>query len=357
MQSALRFAVTAVILLAIIGFMTMYTVRFTESAVVTTFGKADDSSVIRDPGLYFKLPYPINTVTRYDTRARYVEARPETRNTADDRQVIVTSFMTYQVIDPLKFYQAFSNAGSRPEKHYEAADDILRSKLRFALSQASKFRFEELFSVEGGTTGLSRLEAKVYEQLTTATPESPALEAYGLKATAVGISSIKLPESTSKAVFEAMAQRRLSIAQKATSRGAAEAEAIKSQAEADANKILAFAEGRAKAIRGLGQEEAAKYLAQQTADPELAIFLKNLEFMREAAAGKITLVLPQSLPGLQLLGFDALNGLAPGKIPAIIPGGSPRTGAEATPTPSSSEKDGKPIAASPEGSAGPEEKR
>lgn len=331
MQSALRYIVAGVIILAILGFMTMYTVRFTESAVVTTFGKADDSSVIRDPGLYFKLPYPINSVTRYDTRSRFVEARPETRNTSDDRQIIVTSFLTYRVVDPLKFYQAFSNSGSRTEKHFEAADEILRSKLRFALSEVSKFRFGDLFTT--GASGLAKLEEQVLAQLATKSGESPSLEEYGVKPLAVGISSIKLPESTSKAVFEAMAARRLRIATKSTSSGAAEAEAIKSEAEADAKKILAFAEGRAKAIRGLGDQEAAQYLQAQQQDPELAVFLKKLEFMREASAGKITLVLPQSMPGLELLRYDALESLPAGKIPKLPvpaapkPAGKPQSNA------------------------------
>ena len=70
MQAFLRFLITGLIILAILGFMTMYTVRFTETAVVTTFGKAGPESVITEPGLRLKMPYPIQSVTRYDVRAR-----------------------------------------------------------------------------------------------------------------------------------------------------------------------------------------------------------------------------------------------------------------------------------------------
>ena len=42
MQTAIRFIVSGLILLGIIGFMTTYTVRFTDSAVLSTFGKADE---------------------------------------------------------------------------------------------------------------------------------------------------------------------------------------------------------------------------------------------------------------------------------------------------------------------------
>ncbi len=200
----------------------------------------------------------------------------------------------------------------------------------FALSQVSKYRFDELFNTQGGESGLSKLEAQVFAQLVSSAPDSPSLKDYGIEPLVAGISSIKLPESASKAVFDAMAQRRLSIAAESTSTGAAEAEKIKSEATSDANKILTFAEGRARAIRGLGEAEAAQYLKKQAEDPELAIYLKNLEFMREAAAGKITLVLPQSLPGMGLFAFDALKGVPSGQVPGLAPMITPAAGKPST---------------------------
>ena len=85
------------------------TVRFTERAVVTTFGKAGESSVKTEPGLGFKWPYPIQSVTKYDTRQRYSETRSEALATADNRQIIVQSFIVWEVKDPLKFFQALNN--------------------------------------------------------------------------------------------------------------------------------------------------------------------------------------------------------------------------------------------------------
>lgn len=318
MQAALRFIVTALIILAILGFMTMYTVRFTEAAVVTTFGKADAESVIREPGLRFKLPYPLQSVTRYDTRSRFVEARPETRVTSDDHPIIVTAFLTYRVTDPLKFYQAFGSAGSREEKHFEQADTILQSKLRFSLNEVSRLRFNELLSADGRASGLATLEQRVLAQLTAKGDGTASPTDEGIEVGLVGISSIKLPEETSKEVFKRMAQERARRAEDYTSKGTAEAERIKSEAEADAAKILAFADGRAVAIRGQGDLEAKEYLAVQNADPALAVFLKNLEFMREATAGKVTLVLPQTLPGMGLFSLDALNNLPPGEVPRLV---------------------------------------
>src|SRR5690242_2525942 len=98
-----------------------YTVRFTETAVLTTFGKADDQAIKKNPGLYFKWPDPIQSVTKYDTRARFLQTQSETQQTADSRQLVVEAFCTWKVDNPLQFFKKFSNKGARPEDHYDGA--------------------------------------------------------------------------------------------------------------------------------------------------------------------------------------------------------------------------------------------
>ncbi|MFN0010321.1 MAG: protease modulator HflC [Phycisphaerales bacterium] len=319
---------TLAIVLAIVAFMTTYTVRFTESAVVTTFGKADDKSVVSEPGLRWRFPYPIQTVTKYETRTRFVESRPETLQTGDNRLIVVTSFITYRVGDPLRFYQAFSNAGSGAAAHFKQAEKALQDKLRFAMGgQMGRFKMDQLFTATGGPEspgGLPDLEKAILAQLDTGGGDSPALSSYGIVPIAVGISSIKMPEETSKAVFNRMSATRQRIAQEAVSKGNAESSRIRSEADSAAQKILAFAERRAKAIRGQGDLEAAQYFARQSTDPELAVFLKNLDFMREALAKNVTLVLPTNLPGLGLLNPDALSGVPRGQLPPFTLGGLSR---------------------------------
>ena len=333
MQSLLRYLVALAILLAIVAFMATYTVRFTETAVVATFGKATEQSVVKEPGLRLRWPYPVQSVTKYDTRTRYVESRPETLQTGDNRLIVVTSFLTYRVSDPLAFFKAFSGAGSGSPTHFRAAEKALQDKLRFAMGgQMGRFQMDKLFTtdpVAGGT--LPDLEKAILAQLDTGGGDSPALSSYGIAPIAVGISSIKLPEETTKAVFNRMSATRQRIAQEAVSKGNAESSRIRSEADSAAQKILAFAERRAKAIRGQGDLEAAQYFAKQNTDPELAVFLKNLDFMREALAKNVTLVLPTNLPGLGLLNPDALSNVPRGQLPKFDLGGiSPRPAKPAT---------------------------
>src|SRR5688500_4082532 len=123
-----------------------YTVRFTENAVLTTFGKAGENAQKTQPGLKFKWPDPIQSVTKYDTRSGFRQTQSETQQTADSRQLVVEAFCTWKVADPLLFFQRFSNAGDRSADHYRKAEEVLRGSLRSAMGETSKYRMDELFT-------------------------------------------------------------------------------------------------------------------------------------------------------------------------------------------------------------------
>jgi membrane protease subunit HflC len=313
MQRTLRILIAAIVVLAILAFMTTYTVRFTETAVVTTFGRADENSVKREPGLGFKWPYPIQSVTKYDTRARYTETRSETLATADSRQVIVQCYIVWQVNNPLDFFKAYGNAGAREADHVRQAEEALRARLRSALAETSHYKLTDLLSADAAGNGSSKLPELEQKVLTAVqgggTPS-------GISIATVGIHSLELPESATEAVFKSMEASRLRIAKAEVDRGLSEAAAIRAKAEGDAKIILDFAARQADVIRAQGQQEAAKYLALQKEDPDLAVFLQNLRFMREALSNKkTTLILPLSLPGFYLMDPTVREKLGQGIIP------------------------------------------
>ena len=73
-----RFLIIALIVLVFAAFLTTFTVRFNERAVTTTFGRADESSVIASPGLHFKIPF-VQRETKYDARTRIIQTDQETQ--------------------------------------------------------------------------------------------------------------------------------------------------------------------------------------------------------------------------------------------------------------------------------------
>jgi membrane protease subunit HflC len=315
-QAILRPVIVILFLAAIAAFTFTYTVRFTESAVVTTFGRAGEGAIQTEPGLKFKWPYPVQSVTKYDRRLRLLQTLSATQQTADDSQIVVEAFATWRVSDPLKFFQRFSNSGQRAVDHFRQAEAILRSTLSSAMGETSKYTMTELFNPVVGGSKLPELEARVLDAVTRGPEGGSTLDDYGIEVTIVGINRVVLPEETTSKVIERMGANRDRLAQELESQGTARATAIRAQANADARKIREFAQRRAAEIRARGEFEAQEYLAQQNTNAELAVFLQNLELMRDAMSKRFTLVLSASDYGLGLFSPDALSKLPAGTIPS-----------------------------------------
>ena len=314
MRSVLTLSITGLIVVAFLTFMMSYTVRFTESAVVTTFDRATDRSVVESEGLKFRWPYPIQRVTVYDTRARLLQTRSETQQTADNNQVIVEAFLTWRVSDPLRFYQRFGGAGPEEREHYRAAEQAILSMMRSAMAEVSAFPLSELFTTAQTGSRLGELEAAIMTRLTSSNQDGVSISDYGVEPVLVGISSVVLPEETTQQVFERMKATRQSLASEVRSQGEASAGAIRAEAESAARRIESFARRRAAEIRVRGDREANQWYAQLNEDPELAVFLEQLEFLRSFYAKRTTLVLPTSQPGMGIFDPDAIKNVG-GAIP------------------------------------------
>lgn len=321
MQRFLRPVLALLFVAAIVAFAFSYTVRFTERAVVTTFGRAGDGAIVTEPGLKFKWPYPIQSVTKYDTRVRVLQTRSQTQQTAEDSQVIVEAFAAWRVSDPLVFFQRFSNAGTRAEDHFAQAEDILKNILRSALGETSKYRLDELFNTDPSKSKFAELEQRVFDEVRggSGSDTDKGLADYGIEVAMVGINRVVLPEKTTEKVISRMGAVRNNLAGSLESQGDARATAIRAKADADSRKIRAFADRRAAEIRAKGESEAAEFLKQQDSEPELAIFLQQIELMRDAMAKRFTLVLSASDFGLGLFSPSALQALEPGELPVSLP--------------------------------------
>ncbi len=306
MRSTFLFLITALIVLGFVAFWSTYSVRFTEVAVVTTFGKAGDAAIRNangeESGIYLKWPYPVQSVTKYDTRVRVLQTRSETQLTRDQAQIVVESFLAWRIADPLVFFQRYSAQGPTARDHFRAAERTLESLLRSAMAEVSAYELKELFNPTPGASKLAELEAALLRRLASAGGEGRTLADFGVVPVQVGVSRVVLPQETTRAVYERMRAARESIAAEAQSQGESRASTIRSEAESAARRILAFADRRAQEIRNDGDREAARYLGSFAEDPDLAIFLKNLEFMRLGLGKRATLVLPTTDFGFRL--FD-----------------------------------------------------
>lgn len=319
MRRTIILVVGLVFAVALLSRAMTYTVRFTEAAVLTTFGSAGAGAEKTEPGLKFKWPDPIQSVTKYDKRARFLQTRSQTQQTADSKQLEVESFCTWRVKNPLKFFQRFSNAGDHASDHYKKAEEVLRGNLRSAIGEISKYRLNELFSTDTKSTKLAELESRVLGGLRSAAQDQAGgnLDDYGMEVVTVGINRIVLPEETTKAVFESMKAERKRLVTDLESRGVSAAQAITSTATQNATRIEKFTEALAADIRKKGDEEALEFVAKMNQSPELAVFLKSMDFIRDSMAKRMTLIFSTTMPGMELFSPNAMSGQKRAGVPGV----------------------------------------
>lgn len=277
MKKTVAIVVGLIVLVVLAIFSMTYSVAFNQVAIKSRFGKVDESSIVRESGLHFRLPFFADSVHLYDTRLQIVETPLENVLTKDGQQIVVKGFLLWRVeregTGPLEFYQSF--------KDTDDARAMLNPQLRDGLTVLSEYRFDDLL---GPGSQLEKAEASLLARMQNVASE-------GVQPVAAGISRIEFKGSTSSEVVRRMQARRDTLAENERARGTAEAQRIKADARAVSERILAFASQRAQEIRTRGEERAATYLKEMSKDEDLAIFLLWTDALEESLSRNTTYVI------------------------------------------------------------------
>ena len=293
MKHLLTLMIGIVIVLILITYMFTFQVRYDEVAVLTTFGKAiepkrdaqgnidkDNSGGVKvAPGLYFRLPWPIQSVEKYTTRLQLLDDQLEEQQTADGYSVIVKTYVTWRVDDPYQFFVTL--------KTYDESQKVLLQLLRDVRGVISRYRFDDMVNIDPSKQKIDEIQKASAEQLQNRLTEHK----YGIRIESLGIRKLVLPETVNAKVFERMKSQRQALAQNARSSGTATASTIRSEAKSAQDRILAFAERRAQAIRSQGDEEAAKYYEVFKQNQDFAIFLRQIDSMKKLLGHNTTYIL------------------------------------------------------------------
>ena len=274
-------------LLGVIAFLLLFTfqVRQSEVAVVTTFGKPSNS--IDQPGLYFRLPRPIQQVYRFDQRTMNFEDKFSQNLTGDGTLLMASVYVGWRISDAKQFFPKFAG-GSVP-----AAQRQLEEMLRSAKSVAiGKHNLADFVNVDPTQVKFEEIE----NMILTNVQSQLATHDYGISIEFLGLKRVGLPESVTQTVFDRMKSERLKYINEAQFEGEKRATEIKSTAERQAADLLANARATATIIQGDGQAEAAKNLSVFQQSPQLAVFLLELEAIKTSLNQKSTLILDETRP-------------------------------------------------------------
>src|ERR1700691_2119892 len=113
-QRWLRAVVGTLALAAIIFSATAVVVREGQAMLITRFGRPLRAAT--QPGLHWKLPWPIDQALLLDMRRRVYETGLTEMLTRDKKNIIARTFVVWRIGNPLAFTQAIGNQGGAEAK-------------------------------------------------------------------------------------------------------------------------------------------------------------------------------------------------------------------------------------------------
>ncbi|MDX1573361.1 MAG: protease modulator HflC [Methylophaga sp.] len=241
MQSRFNLFIFITVLVVITVSASVFFVDERERVILLKLGQIEHADY--EPGLHFKIPF-VNQVRRFDGRILSLDASPARYLTGEKKNVIVDSFILWRISDVAQYFRAM---GGDEENAKLRLSQIIKDGLRAEFGRRS---IQEVVSGDR--------DEMVAELMTEA---NETAEGFGIEIVNVRIKRIDLPQEVSASVFARMQAERDRVAKDLRSRGAEEAEKIRSDADRQRTVILAEARRQAESLRGDGDANATEIYA------------------------------------------------------------------------------------------------
>lgn len=267
-----------------------FTVDVTEYTIVTQFGAP--VKVIEEPGLFAKIPDPIQSLIRLDRRLQIFNGAETEFLTKDKKNILVQAYATWRISDPLQFFKSVRNGSGANLR----LADIMTSDLGAIIG---RYELVDMVTTQLGQTKLPALSEEATKLI------SGRVKPYGYEVTDVRLKMLNFPEANRKSVFQRMRAERQQIARQLRSEGTEESTKIRAAADAERTTLLSAAARDAEKLRGQGEAEAARiYSAAYGKDPQFYKFLRSLESYDKVINEGTTLILPSNSELLKYLNPD-----------------------------------------------------
>ena len=300
----LKIFLALVLILVVVYFGFTCTVREGSAAVVLRFGAP--RAEITEPGLYFKLPWPFESVYTYDSRTQYLESNSLETTTKDNRNIILQSYALWSVNEPLKFHNTIGSASK--------AESYIKDQIFSATNSVmGGYALTGLVSLDAEQIKTEEIQQKIFDMVKTTCEKN-----YGVKISDVSILRISLPDANLESVFEQMRAERQKDIDTIIAEAKRDADKITSDADREYAEIIAEAEKEAAAISKKTEEEVAKMYAEaQSANMELYTFLKELDtIIASVSTDTVLVVTADTYPFNVLLNYS--NSLTENDKDAVI---------------------------------------
>ena len=265
-------------LAAIVFSATAVVVRQGQAVLITRFGRPLRAAT--QPGLHWKLPWPIDRTLLLDKRRRVYETGQAEMLTRDKKNIIARTFVVWRIGDPLTFIQAVGTEGDAEGK----LDGLLTNA---AIGTLGGHDLSALVSTNPSDLQMDQIES---ELLASTAPL--ALRSYGVEVEQIRLERLALPAENVTAVFEQMRAERRQFAAKYQAEGEQAASKIRSEADLEAARIRAKGLEEEARIRGESAAQVAKtYADAHRIDPELYRFTRSLDSLDKLVTRNTSLIL------------------------------------------------------------------
>ncbi|NOL51324.1 protease modulator HflC [Pelistega suis] len=261
-----------IILLAVIAWLassTLFIVSERNYALVFKLGEWQRT--ITEPGLYFKLPSPLQNVVMLDKRVQTIESGDTERiQTSEKKNLIIDSYIKWRIQDPRQFYISFGS-------DTKAAQNRLNAQIRDALNASVNTRTVRAVVSQERDIVMAEILQNV---------ESRA-KPLGIQVVDVRLKRIEFSQEVSDSVYTRMQAERKQEANSLRANGAAESETIRADADRRVQEVLAEANAKAQAIRGEGDAQAAKiYADAYSRNPDFYSFYNSMNAYKNVFSSK-----------------------------------------------------------------------
>ena len=266
-------SIALIFIITFFGLSTIIIVDETEQIVILQFGKP--VRTLKEPGLNWKLPAPLQTSNSFEKRLLEYDVPPEEILSRDKKSLIIDNYVRWRITDPLLFLQTVAAIPTAKTR----LDDIVYSELRQELGTHDMVEI------------ITEARELIMEKVTTASNEETSK--YGIEVIDVRIRRVDLPQENEASIYARMEAERKRQANKFRSEGEEEAQKIRAATDRDKTVILAEAYKTAQQIRGEGEARALDiYASSFSKDPKFYEFIRTLETFEKVIDNKTTLVLP-----------------------------------------------------------------
>ena len=312
-MKALIILIVVVVIGLVVGLQSIYVVDQTEQVIILRFGEV--IAVATTPGLKLKAPF-VDVAITLDKRILRIDAPPVAMPDKEKQNLIIDSYARYRIIDPVQFRKTLQteiNARSR-------LGDIVTSTLRDRVALRDRFEIigsEPVLDEDGNAVedseGLPLFVGRdtrtdILNEVLEGVKRRVQEQNFGIEILDVRLKRADFPDSVTPSIYTRMRAERNRIATRFRAEGEEEDLKIRAVANRDREIILAQADRQSNQVRGEGEAEAIRILADAlNEDPDFFAFRRSLEAYQVVLGQQDTIIMSGDAPLFQFLASPHAN--------------------------------------------------